>query len=475
MGLTVTRLVSRLDERVTFPAIDPKFPFRRPSIGAGRRRCAACAARTPLYVTPYALGGGDATYCRSTGGSVPPRARRPPGGRRRRPLSALRQPDAGPDREHRLRAGRGGRPAGRARSLPAVLPRAAPLLPGGQQHLRLRRRRRHAAVSFAPDRPDAGPRAGARSSAAPAWSARAGAWDVGAARDADRRQGDAPGENFGVLRLRRPVLNPWSTAGLMVTTYYGGGRHNIALGADTSLRVHGDEYVGLKWAATVDDSERDERRPRRAAASSTRSGSGARRRGLSLHLAVHAGRGRLPAGARVHAAPRLHHREHRRQLVHLHRQRTNTSGASTRARSRSRRSATRDRVLESGQYAFWVQWDTKAGGGGWIEPKWFHENVLVPFTIGNSGARFPPGATTSPICRSSTRCRAAQKLRTDVDFRTGTYFDGTRTQVILTPTWNRRTATSSSGRRLPVDAAALRAARRTREHPPARACASARR
>src|SRR4029078_11845614 len=29
MGLTVTRLVSRLEERVTFPEIDPKFEFRR--------------------------------------------------------------------------------------------------------------------------------------------------------------------------------------------------------------------------------------------------------------------------------------------------------------------------------------------------------------------------------------------------------------------------------------------------------------
>jgi hypothetical protein len=32
MGLTVTRLVSRLGERVTFPAIDPAFTFRRPSL-----------------------------------------------------------------------------------------------------------------------------------------------------------------------------------------------------------------------------------------------------------------------------------------------------------------------------------------------------------------------------------------------------------------------------------------------------------
>jgi len=29
----------------------------------------------------------------------------------------------------------------------------------------------------------------------------------------------------------------------------------VALGADTSLRVHGDHYVGFKWAATADEAE----------------------------------------------------------------------------------------------------------------------------------------------------------------------------------------------------------------------------
>ena len=43
-----------------------------------------------------------------------------------------------------------------------------------------------------------------------------------------------------------------------------------------------------------------------------------------------------------------------------------------------------DGELESGQYAFWVQWDTKAGGGGWIEPKWFHEDVAQAFRIGDA-------------------------------------------------------------------------------------------
>src|SRR6185295_19148177 len=65
-----------------------------------------------------------------------------------------------------------------------------------------------------------------------------------------------PGENFGVVRLRRQILNPTSTAGLLATTYYGGGRHKLGLGADTTLRVKGDDYLVFKAASVVDEQER---------------------------------------------------------------------------------------------------------------------------------------------------------------------------------------------------------------------------
>ena len=94
-----------------------------------------------------------------------------------------------------------------------------------------------------------------------------------------------------------------------------------------------------------------------------------------------------------------------------------------------------DGALESGQYAVWVQWDTKAGGGGWVEPKWFHENVLAPFTIGGE-VTMPAGVYDFADLQVRTTMPQGRKLRADVDVRSGTYFDGTRTQVILTPTWN---------------------------------------
>jgi hypothetical protein len=93
-----------------------------------------------------------------------------------------------------------------------------------------------------------------------------------------------------------------------------------------------------------------------------------------------------------------------------------------------------DGALESAQYAVWVEWDTKQGGNGWVEPKLFHENVAEAFTIGD--ATIPAGSYDFADLQVVLSMGAGKKLRTGMDVRSGTYFDGTRTQVILTPTWN---------------------------------------
>ncbi|MGH9383557.1 MAG: hypothetical protein ACRD2N_04630 [Vicinamibacterales bacterium] len=82
-----------------------------------------------------------------------------------------------------------------------------------------------------------------------------------------------------------------------------------------------------------------------------------------------------------------------------------------------------------------MQWDTKAGGGGWVEPKWFRENVLAPFRIGR-GITIPAGVHDFADLQFVYTMPTGARLRTNVDFRSGTYFDGKRTQVILDPTWN---------------------------------------
>jgi hypothetical protein len=94
-----------------------------------------------------------------------------------------------------------------------------------------------------------------------------------------------------------------------------------------------------------------------------------------------------------------------------------------------------DGAIESAQWAFWVQWDTKAGGGGWIEPKWFRENVSQAFRIGGV-IDVPVGTYDFADLQFVWGMPAGAKLRMDVDARAGTYFDGKRMQVIASPTWN---------------------------------------
>ena len=59
----------------------------------------------------------------------------------------------------------------------------------------------------------------------------------------------------------------------------------------------------------------------------------------------------------------------------------------------------------------------------------FHENVRAPFTIGD--AVVPAGKYTFADFQAVFQMPSGARLRTDVDARVGTFFDGTRAQVIV--------------------------------------------
>jgi hypothetical protein len=83
---------------------------------------------------------------------------------------------------------------------------------------------------------------------------RLGGWDVGLLDMQTAALDDNPSENFGVLRLRRQVINPFSYFGGMVTSRLGaGGSYNVAYGLDGIWRVRGDDYFTLQWAQTFED------------------------------------------------------------------------------------------------------------------------------------------------------------------------------------------------------------------------------
>ena len=83
---------------------------------------------------------------------------------------------------------------------------------------------------------------------------RIGRWDVGALTMQSAHQDDLPSENFGVLRLRRQVINSNSYAGAIMTSRIDqDGGENIGLGADGIFRLRGEDYLTLAAVHTFDE------------------------------------------------------------------------------------------------------------------------------------------------------------------------------------------------------------------------------
>ncbi|MGW8314094.1 MAG: DUF5916 domain-containing protein, partial [Bacteroidales bacterium] len=79
-------------------------------------------------------------------------------------------------------------------------------------------------------------------------------WDIGFLDMQTASFEDLPSENFGVLRLKKRVFNPYSYAGGMLTSRIGAdGSYNMAYGLDAVVRVFGDDYLTVRWAQSFTD------------------------------------------------------------------------------------------------------------------------------------------------------------------------------------------------------------------------------
>lgn len=87
-------------------------------------------------------------------------------------------------------------------------------------------------------------------------SGRTGNWEVGALNmqtEAVNTLG-LPGENFGVYRVRRDMINQNSYLGGIITSRLGmDGSYNIGTGTDFVYNYAGNHYIDFKYALTIDD------------------------------------------------------------------------------------------------------------------------------------------------------------------------------------------------------------------------------
>jgi hypothetical protein len=83
---------------------------------------------------------------------------------------------------------------------------------------------------------------------------RIGGWDMGVMDMQTEKYEETPSENFGIIRMRRQVINSNSYLGGMLTSRIGmNGKQNFAYGIDGIFRLFGDDYLDVKLAQTYDD------------------------------------------------------------------------------------------------------------------------------------------------------------------------------------------------------------------------------
>ena len=90
---------------------------------------------------------------------------------------------------------------------------------------------------------------------------RQGPWDIGlldmqtsAFKSKESGVSDLPTENFGVLRLRRRVLNPNSYVGGILTSRIGtDGTYNEAVGLDGIINIFGNDFLDMKYVQVFDE------------------------------------------------------------------------------------------------------------------------------------------------------------------------------------------------------------------------------
>lgn len=265
---------------------------------------------------------------------------------------------------------------------------------------------------------------------------RIGTWDLGVITMQTARQQPLPSENFSVLRLRRQVINPYSYAGTMITSRLDeDGTSNVAYGLDTVVRVFGNDYVAAKWLQTFDSVIRDQQAPtvweaaqtfvlweRRAQAGLNYNMEWAR---TGKHLRPGLGFVRRPGtdwarGIFVYSWLLDSHP----WLRALH--------PSLLLSSVFRHS---DGQMESGRLLHWWTFETKNGGSGWIEPRLQYEDVPIAFSLSRD-AEIPADTYTYFDWWLNYSMPAGRLLRAEFDAEIGPFYDGFRTQLTVSPTWN---------------------------------------
>jgi hypothetical protein len=264
---------------------------------------------------------------------------------------------------------------------------------------------------------------------------RSGGWDVGFLDMQTAESDSLPSENFGVLRLRRPVFNAYSYAGAMVTSRVGmDGSYNVAYGLDGVVRVAGDDYLTLEWAQSFDHAQIDAGTLGLVNSGTFAAELGRRRRSGWGYDAVVAWAG--PA-----YDPGIGFTQ-RNDFTLLDDAVSYTwlPGPASSLIWHTLRLAgfaflrNADRSVESAEVGPAWEFAAKSGAGGSLETKLAFEDLLVPFVL-SPEASVPPGSYTFFRGGASYHVSHTRLFQMNPHVEAGTFYDGWQASADVTPIW----------------------------------------
>jgi hypothetical protein len=263
---------------------------------------------------------------------------------------------------------------------------------------------------------------------------RVGPWDLGFLSMQTAPTGDLPSENFGVFRIRRQVFNPYSYIGAISTTRIGtDGSYNIAYGLDGIIRVFGDDYLTIKWAQTFETGQENNplsldparirfnwlRRTIKGfgyglsysrAGADYNPGLGFEMRENYSRLATGLFYGWIPG----EKSPLFSHQVFLNSALFL-------------------RNA--DGEIESAEVSPGWEFRTKSGWEGNVSPQFFYENVPETFSLSDD-AKVPEGKYSFYGVNGEIFSVSGKSIYAEATLDIGSFYDGWRTSLGLTPRWN---------------------------------------
>jgi hypothetical protein len=264
---------------------------------------------------------------------------------------------------------------------------------------------------------------------------RAGSWDLGFMdmQTAPLKEEGVPAENFGILRLRRRVFNPYSYVGGMITSRIGtDGSYNEAYGLDAIIRIAGDDYVTFNWAQTFengranDPASLDPSRLRITWEKRTQEGFGSYLglsrsgrdynpgMGFEMRENFTAGQVRLLYGWLPGEKSFLQ---------------SHNISAGGYAFFRNE-----DNTLESAEAGPGWEFSTKSGFNGQFSLKAYYESFLEIFELSDD-CEVPPGDYTFYGLESYLMTPMGKAISGMMILRAGSFYDGRRISIGLRPSW----------------------------------------